>query len=254
MQRIVSKDNEIIKHAKKLKDRKYRKQHGEYIIEGIKLIKEAIQENVEIEQIIICESCEKTEIIPKEIIYNLAKKECILVPEKIFENITGVVNPQGILAIVRMDEKKQEINYDEDIIIALDNIQDPGNLGTIIRTVDSVGLTQIFVSKGTVDAYNEKVIRSTMGAIFRVKIIECENLQEDLQKLKKHKFEVLVTSLQTNKSIYDIKYSKKVIVIGNEANGVSEEIQKLADKKIKIPMLRKNRKLKCICCNRSYFV
>lgn len=93
-----------------------------------------------------------------------------------------------------------------------------------------------------------------MGAIFRVKIIECEDLEQTLKEIRKHKFKIVVSSLQTQNSIYDIDYNKKVIVIGNEANGVKEDIQKMADEKIKIPMIRKDRKLKCFCCNRNNFV
>ena len=149
---------------------------------------------------------------------------------------------------------KNEIDYTQDIIVALDDVQDPGNLGTILRTVDSIGITQILVSKGTADAYNPKVVRSTMGAIFRVKMIECEDLAKTLKEIKKHKFKIVVSSLQAQNSIYDIDYNKKVIIIGNEANGVEKHIQEIADEKVKIPMLRKNRKLKCIGCNRNYFV
>ena len=134
-------------------------------------------------------------------------------------------------------------DYKEDIIVVLDNVQDPGNIGTILRTVDSIGLKQIIVSKNSGDVYNPKVVRSTMGAILRVNVIESENLVETLKTIKKHKFEVVATSLQTNDSIYDIDYNKKVIVIGNEANGVSKEILELADKKVKIPMLGKTESL-----------
>lgn len=119
----------------------------------------------------------------------------------------------------------------------------PGNLGTILRTVDSIGLTQILVSKGTADCFNPKVVRSTMGAIFRVKIIECEDLKQTLKEIKRHKFKIVASSLQTENTIYDITYHKKVILIGNEANGVKKEIQELADEKIKIPMLGKTESL-----------
>ncbi len=254
MQKITSKDNEYIKHIKKLKDKKYRDINNEYIIEGIKLVKEAIQEKVTIKQIVICDDCEKVEAIPKELMYEIAKYECIYVTKKVFESITNVIAPQGIIAILEKNSKnnkdyESQINYNEDIIVALDDIQDPGNLGTILRTVDSVGLTQILVSKGTADAFNPKVVRSTMGAIFRVKIIECENLYQTLKEIKERKvlneekFEIVVTSLQTNKSIYEVSYNKKIIVIGNEANGVSKEIKDLADKKVKIPMLGKTESL-----------
>ena len=243
MQTISSKDNELIKHIKKLKDKKERDLSNEYIIEGIKLIQEAIQENAKIKQIIICDDCEKTESIPKDLMYEIAKQECIYVTNKVFDSITEVMNPQGILAIIEKQSKEIQIDDKQDIILALDDIQDPGNLGTILRTADSIGLTQILVSKGTADCYNPKVVRSTMGAIFRVKIIECEDLVKILKEIKKHKFEIVVSSLQTDNSIYDINYHKKVIVIGNEANGVKREIQDLADKKIKIPMLGKTESL-----------
>lgn len=251
MQVISSKDNEFIKHVKKLKDKKYRDLNNEYIIEGIKIIEEAINEKANIKQVVICDDCEKTSNIPKDLMYEIAKQECVYVTSKLFESLTDVTNPQGILAIVEKNTVKsqiagneeEEIDYNQDIIVALDDIQDPGNLGTILRTVDSIGLSQILVSKGTADSYNPKVVRSTMGAIFRVKIIEFEDLEKTLKEIKKHKFEIVVTSLQTKNSIYDIDYKKKVIVIGNEANGVEENIQKLADKKVKIPMLGKTESL-----------
>lgn len=243
MQRISSKDNEFIKHVKKLKDKKYREQSNEYVIEGIKLVEEAINENAKIKQIVICEECTKTQEISKKLMYEIASFDCIYVTENVFNNITEVKNPQGILAVIERKNSENEINYNEDIIVALDGIQDPGNLGTILRTVDSIGLKQILVSKETADVYNPKVVRSTMGAIFRVKVIECEDLEKTLKQIKKHKYEIVVTSLQTNESIYDIEYNKKVIVIGNEANGVSKEIQEMADKKVKIPMLGKTESL-----------
>lgn len=243
MQGITSKDNELVKHIKKLKDKKYRDMSNEYVIEGIKLVGEAIQEKVAIKQIILCDDCEKNEAIPKDLMYEIAKQECIYVSEKVFKYLTEVQTPQGILAIIEKNKKDIEIDYTEDIIVALDDVQDPGNLGTILRTVDSIGLTQILVSKGTADSYNPKVVRSTMGAIFRVKIIECENLKQTLKEIKKHKFKVVVSSLQTENSLYDMNYQKKVIVIGNEANGVEKEIQELADERIKIPMLGKTESL-----------
>lgn len=254
MQIISSKENELVKHIKKLKEKKERDISDEYMIEGIKLLKEAMQEKANIKQIILCDDCEKTEDIPKELMYEIAKYDCIYVTNKIFKYLSEVQEPQGVLAIIEKNNKDKEIDYTQDIIVALDNLQDPGNLGTILRTVDSIGVTQILVSKGTADSYNPKVVRSTMGAIFRIRIIECEDLAKTLKEIKKHKFKIVVSSLKTENSIYDINYNKKVIVIGNEANGVEEHIQEIADEKIKIPMLRKNREFECICCNRNYVV
>ena len=243
MQVISSKDNELVKHIKKLKDKKYRDESNEYIIEGVKLIEEAVKENAKINKIIVCEDTTRTYEIPTNVMLEIAKYECIYVTDKIFSSITQVTNPQGIMAIIEKNSTNQEIDYSQDIIIALDDVQDPGNLGTILRTVDSIGLNQIIVSKETADSFNPKVVRSTMGAIFRIKIIEVEDLKQTVKETKKHHFKLMVTSLQTENSIYDIDFHKKIIVIGNESNGVSKEIQNMADEKAKIPMLGKTESL-----------
>lgn len=243
MQTITSKDNELIKHIRKLKDKKYRDESNEYVVEGVKLVEEAVKENAKIKQIIVCEDTTRTYEIPTHIMLEIAKYECISVSDKIFNIITQVTNPQGIMAIIEKNAQNAKIDYTQDIIVVLDDVQDPGNLGTILRTVDSIGLNQIIVSKGTADAFNSKVVRSTMGAIFRIKIIEVENLAQEIKEMRKHHFKLMVTSLQTKNSIYDIDFNKKIIVIGNEANGVSKEIQDMADEKAKIPMLGRTESL-----------
>lgn len=240
---ITSKDNENIKHIRKLKDKKYRDEYKEYMVEGIKLINEAIQENADIKTIVVCENCVKTGEIDQKTLYEIAKYNCLYVDEKIFGTITDVQNPQGLLAIISKECKAEEIDYKDDIIVVLDDLQDPGNLGTILRTVDSVGLKQVIVTKKSGDVFNPKVVRSSMGAIFRIKVIETNNIIDTLKEMKKHKFKIVSTSLDTKKSIYDIKYNKKVIVIGNEANGVEKEVQDMSDEKIKIPMIGKTESL-----------
>ena len=130
MQIITSKDNELIKHIRKLKDKKYRDEYNEYVVEGIKIVEEAVKENVKIKQIIICNDTTKTYEIPTHIMLEIAKYECIYVTDKIFNLITQVTNPQGIMAIIEKNSKENEIDYTQDIILALDDVQDPGNLGT----------------------------------------------------------------------------------------------------------------------------
>ena len=216
------------------------------------MVKEAINENAAIKMIVICEDCDEVELknnsskdnrIEQSLLYEIAKYECIYVTKKVFSLLSEVKTPQGILAVVEKEDSIEKIDYTEDMILVLDGIQDPGNLGTILRTADSANLKQIILSEEVADPYNPKVVRSTMGAIFRMNIIRTDNLVKTLQMLKKHKYEVVATSLDTNNSIYDIDYHKKVIVIGNEAKGVSKEIQNLADKKVKIPMLGKTESL-----------
>lgn len=105
------------------------------------------------------------------------------------------------------------------------------------------GLSQVIVSKKTGDIFNPKVVRSTMGAIFRINVIQSDDLVATIKEIKKHKFKVIATSLQTEESIYDINYKKSAIIIGNEANGISQEVMETADKKVKIPMLGKTESL-----------
>lgn len=275
---ISSKDNEIVKEIRKLKEKKYRK--NKFIVEGIKMLEEAISENASIDLIVIREGMDLSNLISnilykndadsgvksKNIIDAISKIKSITVTEKVFDTLTDVVSPQGVLAVINKREngiinqatennnaseigdkiketENVKIDTTTDYILALDGIQDPGNLGTIIRTADSANLKQIIVSKNTVDAYSPKVIRSTMGAIYRVNIIEVENLEVTLKDLQKDGFKVVVTSLDTNNSIYDISYNKSIVVIGNEANGVSKEVQELANERVKIPMLGKTESL-----------
>lgn len=254
MQVITSKDNEIIKNIKKLKEKKYRDQENKFLVEGIKMIQEAIYEKAKIDKIVVCEDCINDGTLEQNLLYEIAKYNCIYVSEKVFQTMTDVTNPQGILAVINKGNSEETISYNEDIIVVLDGIQDPGNLGTILRTIDSANLKQIILSEQTADPYNPKVVRSTMGAIYRINMIRSKNIIETLKNIKKHKYDIVVTSLQTDKTIYDIDYKKKVIIIGNEANGVSKEVLELADEKVKIPMLRKNRKLKRSSSNRDYII
>lgn len=256
---ITSKDNQTIKEIKKLKEKKYRKDR--FIVEGIKMIKEAISEDIEIEYLIFADLSLEKEI------NNIEKYNVLEVTERVLQELSDVVSPQGVLAVVRKKcysemkksernkekhEKKEikedlldkyNIDYNSEYILALDGLQDPGNMGTIIRTADSANIKQIIVSKSTVDCYSSKVIRSTMGAIFRVNVIEVDNLVETLNMLKNKGFDIISTSLDTNNSIYNITYKKSVVVIGNEANGVTKEVQEISNKKVKIPMLGKTESL-----------
>ncbi len=240
---ITSKDNDLIKHIRKLKEKKYRDEFGEFIIEGAKMIEEAIREEAQIKYIIVCDDCKTESSMTQEQLYDIAKYECIYVTEKIFSLITDVVAPQGIMAIVEKPIKSEnKIDYKADSFLLLDNIQDPGNMGTILRTADSLNMKQIIVSPGTADCYNSKVVRSTMGAIFRVNVIE-RDLEKVIKEMQKREIKLYGTDLKTNQTIYDVDYHKTAVIIGNEANGVAENLLALVDEKIKIPMPGKTESL-----------
>ena len=241
---ITSKDNDFVKHVKKLKEKKYRDEYNEFIIEGIKIIEEAILEKAKIKTITICKDCKNQSAISSELMSEVTKFDCIYVTEKIFLSMSDVTNPQGIMAIIEKEKiEDKKVDYSDDIFLILDDIQDPGNMGTIIRTCDSLNMKQIIISKGSADVYNPKVVRSTRGAIFRLNIIEEENLIKTIKEMKNNKIKVYATDLKTDKSIYSVEYKKSAIIIGNEANGVSKDLLNECSDRIKIPMLGKTESL-----------
>ena len=223
---ITSISNETIKHIKSLYQKKYRDEFNEYIVEGIKLVKEAINEKQEITKIVICE-----ELMTEE--FDTEGYPVELVNKRVFDEISDTQTPQGVLAVIKIPSKQM---ISSNIIFALDDVRDPGNIGTIIRTLDCAGLNDLILSTESVDIYNSKVVRSTMGAIFRVNV-SYEDLENKLLDLQNKGYEIIITDLDTEFSCYDTELNKKcVVVIGNEAHGVSDRIKDIADKKIRIPM------------------
>ena len=224
---ITSKDNALIKKIKSLSQKKYRDEYGQYIVEGIKICDEAIKyANVDI--LVVC-----LELFSDFDESKYSKTKIEYVSKNVFESISDTKTPQGIMAIVNIPTSKK---ITDKVVFALDTIQDPGNLGTIIRSLDAFGYKDLIISENTVDPYNPKVVRSTMGSILRLNINKV-NLVVELNNYKKDGYKIIVTSLDTNKYINEIDFNdKQIIVIGNESNGVSKEIQKEADLKVKIPM------------------
>ena len=238
---ITSKENTIVKSIKALEKKKYREMQREYVIEGYKMVKEAIECNQEIRMAIYCEEIWNASNEEKQYLEKYVHK-IETVSENIFRYLSDTVTPQGILAVIK--EKELATKELSNIIFALDDIRDPGNLGTIIRTLDAAGYNDLFLSEETAEIYNPKVVRSTMGAIFRMNFHRTENLKIELNELLEKGYKIIATSLDTETYYYDLNFEDKlVIIIGNEANGVKEEIIEMANKKVKIPMLGKTESL-----------
>ncbi|AYE35559.1 TrmH family RNA methyltransferase [Clostridium septicum] len=231
---IESKDNALFKATKKLKEKKNRNKEGKYIIEGFRLIEEAFKANMQVEYIILSEESQNklNEYLSEYIDKN---SKIYVLSGNLISQLTSTEHPQGVVAVVKNREMPKEINGD--FYLLCDKVQDPGNLGTIIRTAHAAGVDGIILTKGTVDIYNDKTIRSTMGSIFYVPIIyEDENLNF-LNKLRNEGFSLVSTSLEESKDFFKEDLRGKVILsVGNEGNGISEEIFSLSDKKVKIPM------------------
>lgn len=232
---IQSKDNKTIKHIISLQQRKYRQKFGEYTVEGIRAVTD-IGNKGYLRSILIRES-KRSELEPL-VQKGFTVSSIYVVQDPIFDKIEHSVNGQGILGIAKKCINELHSFIVEDgLYVALDGVQDPGNLGTIIRTAVAAGVKGIFLLKGTVDPYNEKCVRSTMSALCNIPIFEDITLSEFYDFINDNRIKTYVTSLDNAKPYHTISYAKRtMVVLGNEGNGVSKEIIEMCDQAITIPM------------------
>lgn len=225
---ITSLQNAQVKQWKKLHKRKERSKTSLFLVEGFHLIEEAFQSEWLIEHIIIRE-----DVLIPDAYQNIP---FAIVNETVFLHISQTLTPQGIIAVVR---KKQGMTINGDRILLIDRVQDPGNLGTMIRTADAAGFSSIVLGHGTVDVYNDKVIRATQGSLFHLDFVEGDLLDE-IARLKETGFNILATALNDATNYLNIPViSKTALVLGNEGAGVQEDILKAAHHIVTIPIYGK---------------
>jgi len=229
---ISSPKNEKIKELVKLQTAKGRKKAGMYLLEGEHLVEEAIKERAQIKLIVVTSN-------RLEDYKNLLAQtdvQVLVVSQDVFHKLSMTETTQGILAVVEI--VKQEILPHKGHLIVLDAVQDPGNLGTIIRLCDATNFKDIILTKGTVDAYNEKVIRATMGSILNVNLFYLEK-QEIIKILKENNYSVIATYLDKEALPYNkIKLKEKnAVIFGNEGRGICDEFVSISDYKTIIPIL-----------------
>ncbi|GHT36221.1 RNA methyltransferase [Endomicrobiia bacterium] len=225
---IESIQNLIFKNALSLKDKKFRDRNGIFFVEGKKQVEE-IPKDWDIKQIFISEKY-------KNNIHDF--KNVTTFSERLFNKLARTQSPQGVVAVVNKKHYNiKEIIKNQGLFIILENIQDPGNLGTIIRSADAFASKAVFVSKGSADIYSDKTVRSTMGSIFHLPVIDNIDIEDILNLLKEEKITVFGASLNSGKYLNGLKFpAKSAFVIGNEANGLKKETEHLTDKLIKIYM------------------
>ena len=213
-----------------------RKREQAFVIEGRKMFEEAPADRIKM--IVASESFCKS----KEGAALLKGKKFDVVSDSIFETLSDTKTPQGILAIVKrlnytMNDLMQVKNQKAPHLVVLDNLQDPGNLGTIFRTAEAAGVTGILLSKDCVDVYNPKVIRSTMGAVFRMPFLYVEDLPEKIKELQKEGIKTYAAHLRGENAYDEEDYTTGcAFLIGNEGNGLRDEVADCADCLIRIPM------------------
>ncbi len=215
---ITSLENKEIKRLSKLNQRKYRDQEEEFLVEGEHLVEEAYKSNL-LKKIILTEDIEVNIDIEK-----------IYVTKEIMKKLSSLDTSPNIIGLCKK-KKDQEIGKN---ILILDDIQDPGNLGTIIRSAVAFNIDTIILSDNTVDLYNSKVLRGTQGMLFHINIIR-RNLKEELMSLKENNYTIFTTNVENGTDIKEVKIPEKyALIMGNEGKGVNKEIEDFADKKIYI--------------------
>ncbi len=223
MEKITSVNNQLIKDLFSLQQKKARLAQNKFLIEGLHLVEEAYKTN----NLEIVLSTDET------LLSNFKNTKNILVNDLIINKLSTTKNPQNIIGVSPIKENKYTEAYQ---YVVLDGINDPGNLGTIIRTSLALGVNNLILSNNTVDVYNEKVVRATQGAIFKANIYYTD-LKEIYTKLKQENIKIITTSLNAKKTLNEIeKIEKFALVVGNEANGISEVSIKNQDETIIIPI------------------
>ncbi|MEE3467254.1 MAG: RNA methyltransferase [Eubacterium sp.] len=248
---ISSKDNNKIKRIKKLLEKsKFRREEKAFVLEGFKPVEEALRLGLA-KEIYFSESvCEDTHFYYnkyRDLTGYISENNNGVTPgvevvtTSLFQSISDVVTEQGILAVVGMPEYENEAFFErEDCkLLCLEEVRDPGNIGTMIRTAEAAGFDAILLSPGCADVYQPKVVRSTAGAILRMPCLTCNNNDfiGQLTDLKQHGFTLYATLLQRSVDFKEPTYDGRLgVMIGNEANGLSDEATSLADIRVKIPM------------------
>lgn len=237
---ISSSSNVQIKNLIKLqKNARTRKEQNAFVTEGRKMFEEARELGIVVRAYVSESFIEELAISSDDYFSNI---EYEVVSDKVFREMSDTMTPQGILAIVTKPsyEFSNFLKEAQAQLLLLEDLRDPGNLGTLIRTAEGAGMTGVIMSKETVDLFNPKVVRSTMGSIFRVPFFYAEDFQDCLGKLQANGISIAATDLKGSNNFTSEKYPPKTaVVIGNESKGISEATRQKADILIRIPMCGK---------------
>lgn len=237
MKNIYSSDNRIYKHVKALETRKHRDKTGSYIIEGTNLIQEAIKNDVTLEYAVFREDYPDAETLSSSL---KLKNDAVKMQGGLFHKLSQTENGQGVLAVALKrsygTDEFFRIIGDKNVVI-LDRLQDPGNIGTIIRTADAAGYGGVIALKGTGDIYSPKVIRAATGSVFRLPVLLLDTPQEAAGHCRKYGKKLVASCLEAKKAYYEVDMTKDIaLIIGNEGSGICEDLINMSDFKIKIPM------------------
>ncbi|MFZ2539214.1 MAG: RNA methyltransferase [Oscillospiraceae bacterium] len=239
MEQITSKDNRWIKEYGKLSSSKsYRDKQSLFVVESVKLIVEAFNNNQCFEMVFVTQTCFEKYSHELEKLFQLV--QCYIITEEISKKITGLNSPQGIYGVCQKCDKQLAIDkiYSDGKYIMLVDLQDTGNVGAIIRTAEALGINGIIMTNKSCDIYNPKVIRGSMGSVFRMEFMITDEPNALLTNFKHNNVKTYASIIHTEAtSLPNVKFtSPSVLLIGNEGNGLTTEMQALCSEKITINM------------------
>ena len=233
---LTGLQNPLVKAAAELKQKKYRQQRGEFLAEGLRTVEEAVAFKAAQQIFYTATEDERTLQLLEQAAYMQLKLTCV--SEAVMKKMADTETPQGIIAVCRMQEQPlEQLLASGKLLLVLDRVGDPGNIGTMLRTADAAGVGGIILLKGTADIYAPKTVRSSMGSLFHVPVLSGVAEQEFIDNAKKAGYQLLVTALDGADNLYqaDLK-GRLAFVMGNEAGGVSASLLQQADKRVFIPM------------------
>lgn len=234
---LSSAQNSKIRRLKALKTRKGRMEQGLFAAEGLRLVREIVFP-WELDTLLLSEEFYEKREDWKEIAGRYPAAKILCVPGEIFQTVSDTLHPQGILAAVRMREftEAELMRSEKPFLVLLENVQDPGNAGTILRTADAAGAGGVLCSGETADFFSPKTVRSSMGSVFHLPVVRTDDFPAAVGRLKEKGVRVYAAHLEGSRSCFEADFTGScALMIGNEGNGLSSQVSQLADERIRIP-------------------
>jgi TrmH family RNA methyltransferase len=233
---IASSSNPLLKTVRSLHDRSGRKKSGLFLLEGAKLLEEALNNELYVQDIIVSSTFLKNGMpgMPQ-----LDREELVVVEDSLFSHLATTETPQGVLATasMRTHELSDVLTQEKPLIVVSDAVQDPGNLGAIMRSALAFGATAMVLTKGTTDPYSPKAVRSAMGALFALPVVTDILLDDLIEDLRAHHVTIFALDQNADETIWNVQFPERLaLLLGNEGNGMSDDDIAKADRVLAIPI------------------
>jgi TrmH family RNA methyltransferase len=236
---ITSKDNNAVKHLRSLSEPKYRKKEKTFLLEGLKMVEEALRDNLGVKTVVAAPSLVQHH--GKGVLKLAESKgiDILWVSERLMDALSESKTPQPVMAEVTMKQHSEEalLAGESGLIVVAHQLQDPGNLGTIIRTAEAVGASGLAITQNTVDPYNAKAVRASMGSILRLPVVPIGDIALFIKQCKQKGFQTAATVLTGEQTHFDVDLRKPTaVVLGQEGGGLPQDIMSDIDLRVRIPM------------------